>query len=50
MSAVQIAMIASRPYTALRDAILARPTLAEGLVVLFWSASAIVTHHVKERP
>jgi pyruvate/2-oxoglutarate dehydrogenase complex dihydrolipoamide dehydrogenase (E3) component len=38
MSAVQIAMIAELPYTALRDAILTHPTLAEGLVVLFSSA------------
>jgi pyruvate/2-oxoglutarate dehydrogenase complex dihydrolipoamide dehydrogenase (E3) component len=38
MSAVQIAMIAGLPYTALRDAILAHPTLMEGLMVLFSSA------------
>jgi pyruvate/2-oxoglutarate dehydrogenase complex dihydrolipoamide dehydrogenase (E3) component len=56
MSAVQIAMIAGLPYTALRDAILAHPTLAEGLVVLFSSvpvsssAPASVTHDVKEKP
>ena len=31
MSAAQIAMIAGLPYTALRDAILAHPTLLEGL-------------------
>jgi pyruvate/2-oxoglutarate dehydrogenase complex dihydrolipoamide dehydrogenase (E3) component len=37
MSAVQIAMIGGLPYTALRDAILAHPTLMEGLVVLFSS-------------
>lgn len=37
MSTVQIAMIAGLPYTALRDAILTHPTLAEGLVVLFSS-------------
>ena len=35
MSAVQIAMVAGLPYTALRDAVLAHPTLVEGLVVLF---------------
>jgi pyruvate/2-oxoglutarate dehydrogenase complex dihydrolipoamide dehydrogenase (E3) component len=35
MSAVQIAMIGNLPYTAVRDAILAHPTLMEGLVVLF---------------
>ncbi len=38
MSAVQIAMLGHLPYTALRDAILAHPTLMEGLVVLFSSA------------
>ena len=40
MSAVQIAMIAGLPYTALSDAILTHPTLAEGLVVLFSSPPA----------
>ena len=49
MSAVQIAMIAGLPYTALRDAILAHPTLAEGLVVLFSSAPVSVAHDVKEK-
>ena len=38
MSAVQIAMIAGLPYTALRDAILTHPTLMEGLIVLFSSS------------
>jgi pyruvate/2-oxoglutarate dehydrogenase complex dihydrolipoamide dehydrogenase (E3) component len=42
MSAVQIAMIGGLPYTALRDAILAHPTLAEGLMVLFSSAPVAV--------
>ncbi|HYS70427.1 MAG TPA: hypothetical protein VEM14_09310, partial [Gemmatimonadaceae bacterium] len=37
MSSVQLAMIAGLPYTALRDAILAHPTLAEGLEMLFSS-------------
>jgi pyruvate/2-oxoglutarate dehydrogenase complex dihydrolipoamide dehydrogenase (E3) component len=37
MSAVQVAMIAGIPYTGLRDAILAHPTLAEGLSHLFSS-------------
>jgi pyruvate/2-oxoglutarate dehydrogenase complex dihydrolipoamide dehydrogenase (E3) component len=37
MSAVQIAMIAGLPYTALRDAILTHPTLVEGLIPLFSS-------------
>ena len=40
MSSVQIAMIAGLPYTALRDAVLTYPTLAEGLISLFSSAAA----------
>ncbi len=32
---VQVAMAAGLPYTALRDAVLTHPTIAEGLVVLF---------------
>jgi pyruvate/2-oxoglutarate dehydrogenase complex dihydrolipoamide dehydrogenase (E3) component len=41
MGAVQIAMIAGLPYTALRDAILVHPTLLEGLVPLFSSVTEI---------
>ena len=46
MSAVQIAMIAELPYTALRDAVLTHPTLVEGLVPLFSSAAS--AHKVVE--
>jgi len=35
---VQIAMLGRMPYTALRDAILAHPTIPEGLIALFSSA------------
>jgi len=35
MAAVQVAMLAGLPYTALRDAILTHPTMAEGLNALF---------------
>ena len=35
MAAVQTAMLAGLPYSGLRDAILAHPTMAEGLGVLF---------------
>jgi pyruvate/2-oxoglutarate dehydrogenase complex dihydrolipoamide dehydrogenase (E3) component len=35
MAAVQTAMLAGLPYTGLRDAILAHPTMAEGLSDLF---------------
>jgi pyruvate/2-oxoglutarate dehydrogenase complex dihydrolipoamide dehydrogenase (E3) component len=40
MSAVQLAMVAGMPYTAIRDAILAHPTATEGLIPLFSSAPA----------
>ncbi len=46
LAAVQIAMIAGLPYTALRDAILTHPTLVEGLTSLFSSAAS--AHHVVE--
>jgi pyruvate/2-oxoglutarate dehydrogenase complex dihydrolipoamide dehydrogenase (E3) component len=35
MGCVQIAMLGGMPYTALRDAVLAHPTIPEGLVSLF---------------
>ena len=35
LAVVQTAMLAKLPYTALRDAIIAHPTIAEGLTVLF---------------
>jgi pyruvate/2-oxoglutarate dehydrogenase complex dihydrolipoamide dehydrogenase (E3) component len=41
MSAVQIAMVGGQPYTALRDAILSHPTMAEGLNALFASPPSI---------
>jgi pyruvate/2-oxoglutarate dehydrogenase complex dihydrolipoamide dehydrogenase (E3) component len=37
MATVQMAMYAGFPYTTLRDAIIAHPTMAEGLNVLFSS-------------
>jgi pyruvate/2-oxoglutarate dehydrogenase complex dihydrolipoamide dehydrogenase (E3) component len=37
MAVVQVAMIAGLPYTALRDAVLTHPTMAEGLAALFSS-------------
>jgi hypothetical protein len=40
MSTVQVAIIAGLPYTALRDAILVHPTLAEGINMLFSSAAS----------
>ena len=35
MAVVQVAMAAGLPYTAVRDAVLTHPTIAEGLVALF---------------
>lgn len=43
MASVQTAMIAGLPYTALRDAIWAHPTLVEGLSPLFSSAPSLST-------
>jgi pyruvate/2-oxoglutarate dehydrogenase complex dihydrolipoamide dehydrogenase (E3) component len=40
LAAVQVATIAALPYTALRDAVLTHPTLAEGLISLFSSAAS----------
>jgi len=40
MTSVQIAMNAGLPYTELRDMILTHPTLVEGLIPLFSSASS----------
>lgn len=40
MTIVQIAMTAGLPYTALRDAILTHPTMAEGLAALFRAVPA----------
>ncbi len=46
LAAVQVAMIAGLPYTALRDAVLTPPTLVEGLTSLFSSAAS--EHNVVE--
>lgn len=41
MAVVQLAIIAGSPYTAIRDAIIAHPTLAEGLEALFGSQPTV---------
>jgi pyruvate/2-oxoglutarate dehydrogenase complex dihydrolipoamide dehydrogenase (E3) component len=46
LGAVQVAMSAGLPYTALRDAVLTHPTLVEGLIPLFSSAAS--AHNVVE--
>jgi pyruvate/2-oxoglutarate dehydrogenase complex dihydrolipoamide dehydrogenase (E3) component len=40
LGAVQFAMIAGLPYTAMRDAVLTHPTLVEGLIPLFSSLAS----------
>jgi len=47
MASVQIAMIAGLPYTALRDAVLAHPTMVEGLSPLFSSVPEKVSAEVR---
>ena len=46
MGAMQIAIIAGLPYTALRDAVLTHPTLLEGLVGLFSSMPQLKVNRV----
>jgi pyruvate/2-oxoglutarate dehydrogenase complex dihydrolipoamide dehydrogenase (E3) component len=50
MSVVQTAMLAKMPYTALRDAILAHPSIAEGLTVLFAAVPARSSARRTETP
>jgi len=40
MGCVQIAMLGGIPYTVLREAILAHPTIPEGLISLFSTAAS----------
>jgi pyruvate/2-oxoglutarate dehydrogenase complex dihydrolipoamide dehydrogenase (E3) component len=46
MSVVQMAMMGGMPYTALKNGVIAHPTMAEGLNVLF--SSALVSRHPPE--
>jgi pyruvate/2-oxoglutarate dehydrogenase complex dihydrolipoamide dehydrogenase (E3) component len=48
MSSVEIAMIAGLPYTALRDAVLAHPTLVEGVHSLFSSSPSVPSEPLTE--
>ena len=55
MAVVQTAMLANLPYTVLRDAILAHPTMAEGLGPLLCAgagdtASSVAAGRRKSRP
>jgi pyruvate/2-oxoglutarate dehydrogenase complex dihydrolipoamide dehydrogenase (E3) component len=44
MGAVQLAMLAGMPYTGIRDAILAHPTMPEGLGELFGEVQPSAAH------
>jgi pyruvate/2-oxoglutarate dehydrogenase complex dihydrolipoamide dehydrogenase (E3) component len=44
MAAVQMAMLAGLPYTAVRDAVIAHPTMPEGLIPLFGNVPPISAH------
>jgi pyruvate/2-oxoglutarate dehydrogenase complex dihydrolipoamide dehydrogenase (E3) component len=41
MAAVQMVMLAKMPYTVIRDAVVAHPTIAEGLMFLFTSVPSL---------
>ena len=43
MAMIQIAMMGKLPYTALRDAVFAHPTLAESLNTLFSNVEQVAT-------
>lgn len=45
MSAVQIAMLSGQPYTILREAIFAHPTMSEGLKSLFSGVQTLSANH-----
>jgi hypothetical protein len=47
MAVVQMAMIAGLPYTAVRDAVIAHPTMPEGLIPLFGNVPPISAHAAK---
>ncbi len=48
MGTVQIAMLAGQPYTILRDAIFAHPTMTEGLKALFLSVPQQMENHAEK--
>jgi pyruvate/2-oxoglutarate dehydrogenase complex dihydrolipoamide dehydrogenase (E3) component len=49
MAAVQIAMLAGLPYTAVRDAVIAHPTMPEGLESLFGNVPPISANAAKRK-
>jgi pyruvate/2-oxoglutarate dehydrogenase complex dihydrolipoamide dehydrogenase (E3) component len=48
MGTVQLAMLAGLPYTTLRDAMFAHPTMTEGLKALFMSVPERLENHAEE--
>ena len=46
-AAAQMAMLGGLPYTAIRDAVIAHPTMPEGLILLFGNVPPISTHAAK---
>ena len=48
MGTVQIAMLAGQPYTILRDAMFAHPTMTEGLKALFMSVPQQMENHAEK--
>ena len=47
MAAVQMAMLGGLPYTAVLDAVIAHPTMPEGLISLFGNVPPISAHAAK---
>jgi pyruvate/2-oxoglutarate dehydrogenase complex dihydrolipoamide dehydrogenase (E3) component len=47
MAVVQMAMLGGLPYTAIRDAVIAHPTMPEGLILLFGNVPPISAHAAK---
>jgi pyruvate/2-oxoglutarate dehydrogenase complex dihydrolipoamide dehydrogenase (E3) component len=48
MGTVQLAMLAGLPYTTLRDAMFAHPTMTEGLKALFMSVPERLENHAEQ--
>src|ERR1700722_6727613 len=48
MGTVQVAMLAGLPYTSLRDAVFAHPTMTEGLKALFMSVPERLENHAEQ--
>lgn len=49
MGTVQAAMLGGQPYTMLRDAVFAHPTMTEGLKYLFAGVPQLARDDVEER-